>query len=169
MPKKSGHQQYLCYLHRRWKRACNKTIVKWLEILSLPHLPTIGTILGGDSQVMALIMEWLFHDEYHLNNMFHQAIANWYMTGRQAYRFHEEYNLPTLLGMRDNDFKQVGCTTQGGFLHIYEMIQNSPLFKNQSNCPQLNACLQLALTLERLGCNGNGASLGRLARSYGIS
>ncbi|MBW0471094.1 hypothetical protein O181_010809 [Austropuccinia psidii MF-1] len=91
------------------------------------------------------------------------------MTGRQPYGFHEEYNFGTLLGMCDNDFKQVVCTTQGGFLHIYEMIQNSPLFKNQTNCPQLCVSLQLALTSEQLGCNGKGASLGFLARSYGIS
>ncbi|MBW0572747.1 hypothetical protein O181_112462 [Austropuccinia psidii MF-1] len=91
------------------------------------------------------------------------------MTGPQPYGFHEEYNLGMLLGMRDNDLKQVVCTAQGELLHIYEMIQNSPLFKNQRNCPQLDVCLQLAPTLERLGCNGNGASLGFLARSHGIS
>ncbi|MBW0471447.1 hypothetical protein O181_011162 [Austropuccinia psidii MF-1] len=72
-------------------------------------------------------------------------------------------------GMQDNDFKQVVQTTQDGFLYIYNLIQNRKLFKNQSNCPQLDVCLQLALTLEQLGFNGNGASLGWIARSYGIS
>ncbi|MBW0576780.1 hypothetical protein O181_116495 [Austropuccinia psidii MF-1] len=66
-----------------------------------------------------------------------------YLAGLQVYSSLEEYNLATLLGMRDNDFKQVVRITQDGFLYIYNLIQNS--------------------------CNGNGASLGWIARSYGIS
>ncbi|MBW0496046.1 hypothetical protein O181_035761 [Austropuccinia psidii MF-1] len=81
----------------------------------------------------------------------------------------EEFALGSLLGMKHENFKQVVCTTHKGFFLIYNLIKESPILKNKSQCPQMDICQQLALTLERLGCNGNGASVGRLARSYKVS
>ncbi|MBW0510151.1 hypothetical protein O181_049866 [Austropuccinia psidii MF-1] len=71
--------------------------------------------------------------------------------------------------MSAKDFKQSVRTTPEGFHFIFNKIKEHHVFKNKSNHKQLPISHQLALTLERLGTNGNGASVGRFARSFGIS
>ncbi|CAG8453121.1 8143_t:CDS:2 [Gigaspora rosea] len=48
------------------------------------------------------------------------------------------------------------------------LIHNDPGFSNQSKTLQRPVWQQLAVILERLGCNGNGASVGRFARQCGL-
>ncbi|CAG8615182.1 17831_t:CDS:2 [Cetraspora pellucida] len=48
------------------------------------------------------------------------------------------------------------------------LIRNNPVFLNKSKNLQRPVWQQLAIALERLGCNGNGASVGRFARQWGL-
>jgi hypothetical protein len=47
------------------------------------------------------------------------------------------------------------------------MLNRLFVFQNKSLHPQRPVWLQLAVTLERMGCHGNGASVGRFAREWG--
>jgi hypothetical protein len=51
---------------------------------------------------------------------------------------------------------------------LVQSIQNHPIFHNDSNNPQKAVHIQLACTLERLGCCGNGASVSKFARQWRI-
>ncbi|KAG6808924.1 hypothetical protein H0H93_016338 [Arthromyces matolae] len=55
------------------------------------------------------------------------------------------------------------------FQVIVEMIQDHPIFSNNSNVPQTPVTYQLAVTLFRMGRYGNAASLIDVAREAGIS
>ncbi|MBW0510388.1 hypothetical protein O181_050103 [Austropuccinia psidii MF-1] len=57
-------------------------------------------------------------------------------------------------------------TSKEGFEFIYHNICNHEVFQNNSTCEQLPIAHQLALTLERLGSNGNAASVGKFARNF---
>ncbi|KAL3693772.1 hypothetical protein R1sor_007423 [Riccia sorocarpa] len=48
-------------------------------------------------------------------------------------------------------------------------IQDHPIFFNNSNCPQTPAVVQLAVGLDRLGHEGNGACIDRSMELWGIS
>jgi hypothetical protein len=49
------------------------------------------------------------------------------------------------------------------------MIENHDVFANRSHHTQAPAWIQLMVVLSRLGCDGNGASIGRNARHGGVS
>jgi hypothetical protein len=66
------------------------------------------------------------------------------------------------------EFKQAVRLDKETFLFVERMIEDDLVFQNQSFNPQKPVRLQLAVTLERLGCYGNGASVGRIARANGI-
>ena len=55
------------------------------------------------------------------------------------------------------------------FCVIIELIKHHPIFHNNSNNPQALVEFQLAITLFRMGCFGNAASLEDIARKAGIA
>ena len=69
----------------------------------------------------------------------------------------------------DNTFKQMVRCSKENFARIADLIKNDPIFHNRSPCSQYSVEIQLMVTLNRLGCDGNGASLGALSRMFGIS
>ncbi|EFP76176.2 uncharacterized protein PGTG_02617 [Puccinia graminis f. sp. tritici CRL 75-36-700-3] len=71
--------------------------------------------------------------------------------------------------MRDSDFKQATRTSKSGFLCVLREIFSHPIFQSNSNRPQIPIPHQLALTLERLGSNGNGSSVVCLSRNLSVA
>ncbi|CAG8824206.1 17292_t:CDS:1, partial [Dentiscutata erythropus] len=63
---------------------------------------------------------------------------------------------------------QITRVSKETFWYIEGLIHNDPGFSNKSKILQRPVWQQLAVTLERLGCNGNGASVGRFARQWGL-
>ncbi|KAK7442943.1 hypothetical protein VKT23_015887 [Stygiomarasmius scandens] len=55
------------------------------------------------------------------------------------------------------------------FMTILDLIEDNPVFQNNSNHPQSPVEVQLAVMLYRLGRYGNGASVGDIARMAGIA
>jgi hypothetical protein len=49
------------------------------------------------------------------------------------------------------------------------LIKDDPIFSNNSLLSQYSVEIQVMVTLNRLGCDGNGASIGALGRIFGIS
>ncbi|KNZ56895.1 uncharacterized protein VP01_2291g1 [Puccinia sorghi] len=65
-------------------------------------------------------------------------------------------------------FKQEFRMTES-FLSLLSLIDNHPIFQNNSNFPQRPVRDQLMVTLQRMGMSGNGSSIGVLARFFRIS
>jgi hypothetical protein len=68
-----------------------------------------------------------------------------------------------------NDFKQIVRMSKPTFLRIVELISDHAIFISNSYHKQPPVWIQLAIVLELIGSDGNGASLGRFAREAGVS
>ncbi|POW16308.1 hypothetical protein PSTT_01455 [Puccinia striiformis] len=91
-----------------------------------------------------------------------------YLEARRPPKSRGEFDLQQLFNMPDYDFRQAARTTKDGFVQVLEKIVCNPVFHRGGRRPQLPIAHQLALTLERLGSNGNGASVGRFSRNLQV-
>jgi len=73
-----------------------------------------------------------------------------------------------LWDLPDHSFKQIVRLSRDTFCYVLTLISEHELFTNNSLNEQRPVWIQLMVTLERMGCDGNGASVGRLARVAGI-
>ena len=69
----------------------------------------------------------------------------------------------------DGTFKQIVRCSKPNFARIVDLIKDDPILTNRSLFSQYSVEIQLMVTLNRLGCDGNGASVGALGRMFGIS
>ena len=69
----------------------------------------------------------------------------------------------------DNTFKQIVRCSKTNFARIVEYIKDDPVFSNNALVSQYSVEIQVMVVLNRLGCDGNGASVGALGRMFGIS
>jgi hypothetical protein len=74
-----------------------------------------------------------------------------------------------LLAYEDHQFKVIARMTKSSFLAVLNMIESNPVFHNDSRHPQAPVSLQLIVFLNRLGFDGNGASVNRNAIFCGVS
>lgn len=81
------------------------------------------------------------------------------------------------MNLPEQEFRQSVRMSKESFQDLVLRIKTHPIFHNNSNCPQrpvhihttyIQVWLQLMVTLERMGLDGNGASVGRIARGAGI-
>ena len=68
----------------------------------------------------------------------------------------------------DKEFKQIARMSKSSFIGLLELIEQHEVFKSESNHKQKPVWIQLMITLNRLGCEGNGSSIGRCAMFSGI-
>ncbi|CAM6128040.1 unnamed protein product [Calypogeia fissa] len=66
-------------------------------------------------------------------------------------------------------FRQLTRMDKGSFFELVRRIENHPIFSNKSTLEQAPVSWQLAVTLDRLGHDGNGACLNHLIPTWGIS
>ncbi|OAV98528.1 hypothetical protein PTTG_01830 [Puccinia triticina 1-1 BBBD Race 1] len=116
-----------------------------------------------------LVIDMLFEDEAKVGNILESVLSQRYLNERLPARTHNEFDLGRLFDMRPADFKQSVQTTKSGFVWLLNQIINNAVFHNNSRRPQLPIPHQLALTLERLGSNGNGALVGRFAQNLSVA
>jgi hypothetical protein len=64
--------------------------------------------------------------------------------------------------MSDSEFRQAARTSKEGFMHVLDKIMGHEGFHRGGRHPKLS------FTLERLGSNGNGASIGRFSRNLTV-
>ena len=69
----------------------------------------------------------------------------------------------------DRDFRQADRMNKPSFMRLLDLIKDDDLFKNRSRNKQTSVWIQLMVVLQRLGCDGNGAATGRIARNSGFS
>ncbi|EFP91044.2 uncharacterized protein PGTG_17316 [Puccinia graminis f. sp. tritici CRL 75-36-700-3] len=136
--------------------------------LGIPTVPSLGKILAPTNPGRTFVLDFLFDDQAMISDVFDLVLRNRYLNDRSPGRTREEFDLAQLFNMRDEDFKQAVRTTKLGFMWLLGLITLNPVFHSASFRPQLPVPHQLALTLERLGSNGNGASVGRFSRNLGV-
>ncbi|CAG8458605.1 15209_t:CDS:2 [Cetraspora pellucida] len=85
---------------------------------------------------------------------------DWYLTLHEKTIKSYDFSQVLLFNYNDFNFKQITRVNKETFWHIENLIHNNSVFLNQFKCLQKPVWLQLVVTLERLGCNGNGASVG---------
>jgi hypothetical protein len=66
------------------------------------------------------------------------------------------------------DFKQFVRMTKATFTYILSIIETNPVFQTATENQQRPIWQQLAVTLNRFGCDGNGASVVSVARLAGL-
>ena len=67
------------------------------------------------------------------------------------------------------EFRQETRMTQHSFKCLVRLIEHHPIFHNRSKNPQAHVWEQLFVVLKRLGCEGNGVSVGIVSRFSGVS
>ena len=70
--------------------------------------------------------------------------------------------------LENKRFKQQFRMHQDSFVNLCDLVSSNPVFPNNSNQPQQPVVDQMMMTLRRLGCFGNRASVGMLATFFGI-
>ncbi|KAE9285125.1 hypothetical protein PR003_g26675, partial [Phytophthora rubi] len=94
--------------------------------------------------------------------------ANRYLTPRQLYDKSRDFVLNYFFNLPDDSFRQLTRMSKASFQFVLSEIEGHPVFQNDSLHPQADVALQLAVALDRLGNYGNGVSLGRTLKLWGI-
>ena len=76
--------------------------------------------------------------------------------------------LDVLFHFEDREFKVMARCDKASFIRLVELIEDHPVFDKGSRHKQSPVWLQLLVVLNRLGCDGNGASFQRTAMFNGI-
>jgi len=74
-----------------------------------------------------------------------------------------------MLQFEEREFKVLARCDKASFIRLVEMIEDHPVFDKDSRHKQSPVWLQLLVVLNRLGSDGNGASIQRIAMFNGIS
>ena len=136
--------------------------------MGIRTVPTLGQIIFPKQPSRQIIFDTLFDEQADLTEWLQIIQSHCYLENQLPGRTRSEFDLAELLDVQDEDFKQAVRTTQEGFLWLYQQISSDPVFHNLSRRPQLPIPHQWALTLERLGSNGNGASVGCFSRNLKV-
>jgi hypothetical protein len=91
-----------------------------------------------------------------------------YMRPREPVERAPDYGDFLLHCLVEKRFKLHFRMTRSSFFKLTEEISGNAVFQNDSNHPQRPVHEQLMVTLKRLGCNGNGVSVGALATFFRI-
>jgi hypothetical protein len=117
---------------------------------------------------MASLYDTVFDPEQQWGELLAHIICRRYLHNRLRVPFQLTFDLRDMLRARQTDFRQAMRTSPEGFHALLAMIQSHDIFISSGNHQQPPVEKQLAITLERLGSNGNGASVGRFARNYKV-
>ena len=69
----------------------------------------------------------------------------------------------------DNAFRVIARCDKASFYILLSKIENHAVFNNNSRNKQTPVAIQLLIVLNRLGCDGNGASINHTALLFGRS
>ncbi|MBW0555605.1 hypothetical protein O181_095320 [Austropuccinia psidii MF-1] len=85
-----------------------------------------------------------------------------YINPHRRYSSHYIYTMNSLQKLSSEKFQQLCRTTHESVEKLVAKIQADKMFQNSSQNKQHNSAIQLAVSLSRLGSNGNGAALGNI-------
>ena len=88
---------------------------------------------------------------------------------RNAVPKSHEFLFKVLPALDDNRFKQEIRMSRESFEKVLHKICHDPVFSNQSSIGQADVELQLTICAYRFGSSGSSASIGKIARYFGVS
>jgi len=74
-----------------------------------------------------------------------------------------------ILDLLNAQFQLLARMSKRSFKSLEQLIRHNSVFANISPNPQRAVWIQMLVALERLGCDGNGVSVGRVALTFGVS
>ncbi|MBW0488287.1 hypothetical protein O181_028002 [Austropuccinia psidii MF-1] len=169
MPKVSSRKQAIKDLYFMWLYSRIQENQSNLASLNgIPSTATYGSIIFPNNVLLSAQCNRIHgRSALYLRTLLHTMNSR-YLGRPLAHLLHPGFNMEWLFSMRDDDFKQSMRTSKEGFHFIYNKIKDHQVFKNSSNSKQVPISHQLALTLERLGSNGNAGSVGKFARNFNV-
>ncbi|PLW48657.1 hypothetical protein PCASD_03429 [Puccinia coronata f. sp. avenae] len=130
--------------------------------------PTLGQLAFPRSQILQTTYNTLFSKTAEYTDILQHVLSQRYLHPRRSPKSRGEFDIEKLFNMSDSEFRQAARTSKEGFMHVLDKIVGHEVFHRGGRRPQLPIPHQLALTLERLGSNGNGASIGRFSRNLTV-
>ena len=115
-----------------------------------------------------IVHQFILSDLADIIDILESLIQSRYLNRRNRLTVREEYDMGKVFQLPDYTFKQAFRTSKDGSLYLLNDIRGHDVFVPKGNRPQLPIPHQLALTLERLGSCGNGASIGRFSRNLNV-
>ena len=100
--------------------------------------------------------------------LIHELLKKRYLAPRVNTLHNPLYERQKLANLPDFSFKQLFRTTLSSFMTLIGMIEDNPIFHNNSQNPQRDPAIQLAVALCRFGSNGNGAAIHRLKNLFSV-
>ena len=88
--------------------------------------------------------------------------------GARSYVFKKHGLANQLWGYSERHFRQEARMNRQSFMKIVHILEQNPIFKSNSRRSQTPVWIQCLITFRRLGCFGNGNSLGANGRCYGF-
>lgn len=103
--------------------------------------------------------------------IYYQLVAeSRYLNRPKKHQKHDDYFFTTKFHvLSDDEFRQHFRTSRYGFSVIAKMIEQHPVFHNNSACSQMHPAWQLAIALQRLGHYGSRTAVNMIATDVGIS
>ena len=136
----------------------------------MPRLSDRQSILDDIDDMVKTMAAW--DDEDNIDELvdIRAAIASCRYLNLRAFIMKNKSMNEMLWFYDDREFKQVERMTKDSFLKLLNLISNDDAFGSPlSRHKQAPVWVQLQVVLQRLGCEGNGVSVGRLARLAGFS
>lgn len=101
-------------------------------------------------------------------DLFFLSCASRFLSTREPRRRPVHFFLDSFSMIADAEFRQLFRTSRQGFVSLFTVLESHPVFSNSSQCSRTAPAWRLALTLCRLGVNGNGASVGKMQAIFGV-
>ena len=130
--------------------------------------PTLGQLAFPQSQILQTTYDTLFSKTAEYTDILQHVLSQRYLHPRRSPKSRGEFDIKKLFNMLDSEFRQAARTSKEGSMHVLDKIVGHEVFHCGGRRPQLPIPHQLALTLERLGSNGNSASIGRFSRNLTV-
>ena len=108
-------------------------------------------------------------DEFNeIMDIYHQLESTRYFNERTTVP-KDDWLSKILFRYSNNDFKQIARMDKSSFVRVVDLIKHHRIFHNNSLRKQAPVWLQFLVVMQRLECDGNGASVGTTAKFNGIS
>jgi hypothetical protein len=140
----------------------NKTDDMVSGAVCIRPFPTLGQPAFPQSQILQTTYNTLFSKTVEYTEILQQILSQRYLHPWQSPKSRGKFDLEKLFNMPDSEFQKAARTSKEGFMHVLDKIAGHEVFHRGGCSPQL------ALTLERLGSNGNIASIGRFSHNLTV-
>ncbi|KAI7965436.1 hypothetical protein MJO29_003534 [Puccinia striiformis f. sp. tritici] len=131
------------------------------QIIQATNVAAIAMMVNSDSGADSDLEDFYFFSMHQLQR--------WYLEARNSTtRFNSRYNMFELQELPASSFLQLFRMTFPCFLNLLQLIEQNPVFYNNSRNPQREPPIQIAVAICCLGSNGNGSAVYQLKNLFQV-